>query len=64
MPLYDYSCLECRAREPRVAGLDDHTALCVICGGIILRVEADIFQAYFAAVPVAFQAGKARLGDC
>jgi hypothetical protein len=30
-----------------VAGLDDHTALCTQCGGLMLRLEEDIFQPYF-----------------
>lgn len=60
MPLYEYGCLECRARESRMAGLDDHTAVCVVCRGIMLRLEADIFHAYFAAVPAGFRAGEGQ----
>jgi hypothetical protein len=44
-----------------VAGLDDHTALCVDCGGIMLRVDEDIFQAYFTPAPGCLQATEGRL---
>jgi len=30
-----------------VAGLDDHTALCIQCGGLMLRLDEDVFQPYF-----------------
>ena len=36
------------ARNQRIAGLDDHTALCVACGGLMLRLEGDLFTPYFA----------------
>ena len=47
MPLYAYQCLDCRSREERVAGLDDHTALCVQCRGVMLRGDGDVFAPYF-----------------
>ncbi len=28
-------------------GLDDHTALCAPCGGLMLHLDEDIFQPYF-----------------
>jgi len=47
MPIYDYQCVDCGDRELRVAGLDDHTALCHQCGGLMLRLDEDVFQPYF-----------------
>ena len=47
MPLYEYQCVNCGNRDQRVAGLDDHTALCIACGGLMLRLDEDIFQPYF-----------------
>ena len=47
MPLYDYQCTGCGTHDRRVAGLDDHTALCAACGSLMLRLDQDIFQAYF-----------------
>ena len=38
-----------------------HTALCVICGGLMLRVDEDIFQAYFTLAPGGLQAAEGRL---
>ncbi len=39
MPLYSYRCLDCHAEDQRLAGLDDATAICVNCGGMMLRLE-------------------------
>jgi putative FmdB family regulatory protein len=39
MPLYNYKCLDCHATDQRLAGLDDATALCVKCGGLMLRLD-------------------------
>jgi len=50
MPLYEYQCVDCSATEQRVAGVDDHTALCVKCGGLMLRLDEDVFQAYVPEV--------------
>jgi hypothetical protein len=47
MPLYEYACVDCKAQDQRVAGLDDHTALCLSCGGIMLRLDEDLFTPYF-----------------
>ena len=46
-PLYRYHCVECHESEPRVAGLDDHTALCIQCGSLMLRLNDDLFGPYF-----------------
>lgn len=45
MPIYEYQCVDCTATDKRVAGIDDHTALCVNCGGLMLRLDEDVFQA-------------------
>lgn len=44
MPLYEYQCVDCSGRDQRVAGLDDHTALCTECGGLMLRLDPDPLQ--------------------
>jgi putative FmdB family regulatory protein len=51
MPIYDYQCVDCGIREQRIAGLDDHTALCTQCGGLMLRMDEDVFQSYFEPAP-------------
>ena len=51
MPLYEYQSMDCTATDQRIAGLDDHTALCVACGGLMLRLEGDLFTPYFV-VPI------------
>jgi len=38
MPLYEYKCVDCGENDHRIAGLDDHTALCAKCGGLMLRL--------------------------
>lgn len=47
MPLYDYQCVDCRTRDQRLGALDDHTALCLACGGLMLRLDQDLFDGYF-----------------
>jgi len=47
MPLYLYRCIDCGTIDPRIAGLDDHTALCVKCGGLMFRLGDDLFAPYF-----------------
>ncbi len=47
MPIYEYQCVDCGGRDQRVAGLDDHTALCAHCGGLMLRLDEDVFKPYF-----------------
>lgn len=47
MPLYEYQCVDCRVQDTRIAGLDDHTALCMRCGGVMLRRDEDLFGPYF-----------------
>jgi putative FmdB family regulatory protein len=39
MPLYEYQCVDCGQCDQRVAGLDDHFALCVACGGLMARLD-------------------------
>jgi len=50
MPIYEYQCVDCTGRDQRVAGLDDHTALCAQCGGLMLRLDEDVFQPYFEEI--------------
>ena len=47
MPIYSYQCADCGVQDQRVGGLDDHTALCVACGGLMLRLDEDLFKPYF-----------------
>jgi putative FmdB family regulatory protein len=47
MPIYEYQCVDCGGRDQRVAGLDDHTALCTQCGSLMLRLDEDVFRPYF-----------------
>jgi predicted nucleic acid-binding Zn ribbon protein len=47
VPNYDYQCVDCGGRDQRVAALDDHTAICAACGGLMLRLDEDVFQPYF-----------------
>ncbi|MCL4500835.1 MAG: hypothetical protein M1438_03140 [Deltaproteobacteria bacterium] len=48
MPLFEYQCVDCQGRDQRVAGLDDHTAACAECGGLMLRLDEDVFAPYGA----------------
>ena len=50
MPLYEYQCVDCGSRDQRVAGLDDHTAICISCEGLMLRLDEDVFTPYFEEV--------------
>ena len=49
MPIYEYQCVDCSGRDQRVAGLDD-PALCTQCGGLMLRLDEDVFKPYFEEV--------------
>ncbi len=33
-----------------MAGCDDYTALCAHCGGLMLRLDEDVFRPYFEEV--------------
>ncbi|MFZ5453467.1 MAG: zinc ribbon domain-containing protein [Thermodesulfobacteriota bacterium] len=59
MPLYEYRCADCGAWDQRIGGLDDDTALCSQCDGIMIRVTVDIFRGYFA--PESDQSQKAQV---
>ena len=52
MPIYEYQCVDCGDRDQRVAGLDDRTALCTQCGGLMLRLNEDLFRPYFEEVSI------------
>jgi len=61
MPIYEYRCVDCHGLDQRVAGLDDHTALCTQCGSLMLRLDEDVFQPYFEEVaPPAWPAKASR----
>ncbi len=47
MPVYEYQCVDCGDLDQRVGGLDDQTAICTQCGSLMLRLDEDVFQAYF-----------------
>ncbi len=51
MPSYLYRCLQCQAQESRIAGLDDHLAICAVCGFAMVREDGDIFAPYFDSHP-------------
>ena len=44
MPTYPYKCLACGAPDLRVAGIDDETAVCHLCDGLMLRQSQDPYQ--------------------
>ena len=50
MPIYTYQCVDCGSQDQRVAGLDDHAAICIACEGLMLRLNEDVFQPYFEEV--------------
>lgn len=52
MPLYDYICLDCEKKDARLGAVDDYTARCVNCGGLMIRATADIFGPLFQPDPV------------
>ena len=43
-------CLDCSGKDQRVGGLDDYAAICVPCGGVMLRLDEDVFQPYFEEI--------------
>jgi predicted nucleic acid-binding Zn ribbon protein len=49
MPVYQYQCTDenCGLKAAVVAGLDDATAICSRCGGLMLRLDEDLFTPYF-----------------
>ncbi len=51
MPAYCYQCVQCQAQEIRIGGLDDHVAICIACGHLMLRLDLDLFAPYFATKP-------------
>lgn len=48
MPLYEYFCADCGESDHRIAGIDDKVALCVGCGGLMLRMDEDIWTPLWA----------------
>jgi putative FmdB family regulatory protein len=51
MPRYCYRCLDCGSWDQRVAGLDDDTAICTKCGGLMLRVADNVLGPDFEEIP-------------
>lgn len=49
MPAYHYQCTHCQVTECRIAGVDDHLAICAGCGHLMLRLDSDLFSPYFEA---------------
>ncbi len=49
MPIYQYQCTDknCSLKAPVIAGLDDATAVCSRGGGLMLRLDEDLFTPYF-----------------
>lgn len=39
MPLYDYQCGDCGAKDLRIGAIDDQVAICVQCGSLMLRLD-------------------------
>ncbi len=52
MPIYEYQCVDCGGWDQRVAGCDDHMALCARCGGLMLRLDDDVFRPSFEEVSI------------
>ncbi|MBM4273360.1 MAG: zinc ribbon domain-containing protein [Deltaproteobacteria bacterium] len=63
MPFYEYQCVDCGGQDQRVAGLDDHTAICMNCNGLMLRLNEDVFQPYFEEAYPAARLDKASGSD-
>jgi hypothetical protein len=49
VPAYYYQCTHCQVAEGRIAGVDDHLAICSECGHLMLRLDYDLFSPYFEA---------------
>jgi len=49
VPLYDYGCPNCGAKETRLAGVDDQRVVCPNCGAFMERPQGleEIFAAYW-----------------
>jgi len=47
MPRYEYECVDCGCVSVRIGGVDDHTAVCAECGGVMVRLDSDWFGPYF-----------------
>lgn len=51
MPSYTYRCTACPATDTRLGALDDHQALCLACGGVMVREDLDVLAPYFELHP-------------
>ena len=64
MPIYEYECVDCGGVDQRVAGLDDQTAICTQCGSLMLRLDEDVLQPYFANQDELSNSGRvAEIGE-
>lgn len=63
MPTFTYLCSNCSCHDSRIAGIDDHTAVCVQCGGLMFRMEQDeeVFKHYFLPVKKEIDRGPTGL---
>ena len=62
MPIYSYRCLDCGSWDQRVAGLDDDTAICTKCRGLMLRVADNIMGPYFEEISGLLKEGMTEEG--
>lgn len=62
MPIYEYQCVDCNVRDLRLGALDDHTARCVKCGSLMLRIDYDPFNVYFQSHPDCPWCGQTQPG--
>ena len=46
MPTYPYKCLVCGAPDLRLAAVADDTAVCHLCGGLMLRQGTEVVPQY------------------
>ncbi len=50
MPIYAFQCVDCGDRDQRLVGCDDYISICSCCGGLMLRLNEDVFWPYFKEV--------------
>ena len=50
MPIYEYEYVDCGCQDQRVAGIDDHTAICAECNCVMVRLDLDWFASAFLAL--------------
>ncbi|MEW6657397.1 MAG: FmdB family zinc ribbon protein [Thermodesulfobacteriota bacterium] len=50
MPIYQYECADCGFQDQRLAGVNDHMAICTKCKGVMVRRDLDMFESYFLSL--------------